>query len=42
VLPMKATAEQPYPQTFEQFLEWFPTEEDCTAGAIPNCVPTLA
>jgi transposase-like protein len=28
---MKATAEQPYPLTFEQFLEWFPTEEDCTA-----------
>lgn len=28
---MKATADQPYPLTFEQFLEWFPTEEDCTA-----------
>lgn len=28
---MKATAEQPYPLTFEQFLEWFPTEEACTA-----------
>lgn len=28
---MKATPEMPYPRTFEEFLEWFSTEEDCTA-----------
>lgn len=27
---MKATAKSPYPRTFEEFLEWFVTEEDCT------------
>lgn len=26
---MKATQERPYPRTFEEFLEWFPSEEDC-------------
>jgi len=26
---MKATAEHPYPRTFEEFLEWFSSEEDC-------------
>ena len=26
---MKATAQQPYPQTFEEFLEWFQNEKDC-------------
>jgi transposase-like protein len=26
---MKATPEQPYPRTFEEFLEWFSSEEDC-------------
>jgi len=26
---MKATIEHPYPGTFEEFLDWFPTEEDC-------------
>lgn len=26
---MKATAGQPYPRTFEEFLEWFSSEEDC-------------
>jgi hypothetical protein len=26
---MKATAESPYPRTFEEVLEWFPCEEDC-------------
>ena len=26
---MKATAENPYPRTFEEFLEWFSSEEDC-------------
>ena len=26
---MKATPETPYLRTFEAFLEWFPTEEDC-------------
>lgn len=26
---MKATVEQPYPRTFEEFLDWFPTEDDC-------------
>lgn len=28
---MKATVEHPYPRTFEEVLEWFPTEEDCIA-----------
>jgi transposase-like protein len=26
---MKATAENPYPRTFEEFLAWFSSEEDC-------------
>jgi len=26
---MKATAQHPYPKTFEEFLEWFQSEEDC-------------
>ena len=26
---MKATAKNPYPRTFEEFLDWFPREEDC-------------
>lgn len=26
---VKATKERPYPQTFEEFLDWFPTEEAC-------------
>lgn len=26
---MKATAEAPYPRTFEEFLEWFASEQDC-------------
>jgi transposase-like protein len=26
---VKATAKNPYPRTFEEFLEWFSTEEDC-------------
>lgn len=26
---MKATVEHPYPHTFEEFLDWFPTEDDC-------------
>lgn len=26
---MKATREQPYPKTFEDFLDWFQTEADC-------------
>lgn len=26
---MKATREQPYPRTFEDFLDWFQTETDC-------------
>lgn len=26
---MKATAKNPHPRTFEEFLEWFSTEEDC-------------
>lgn len=26
---MKATPEKPYPQTFEEFVEWFPREADC-------------
>jgi len=26
---MRATPEQPYPRTFEEFLEWFSSEEDC-------------
>lgn len=26
---MKATAENPFPRTFEEFLEWFTSEEDC-------------
>ena len=26
---MKATADNPFPRTFEEFLEWFATEEDC-------------
>ena len=28
---MKATVDSPYPRNFEEFLEWFPTEEDCAA-----------
>jgi len=28
---MKATVEHPYPRTFEEVLEWFPTEGDCMA-----------
>jgi len=28
---MKATPEQPFPRTFEEFLEWFALEEDCLA-----------
>lgn len=28
---MKGTLTNPYPRTFEEFLEWFPTEEDCAA-----------
>lgn len=27
---MKATAANPYPRTFEEFLEWFSTEEGCS------------
>ena len=27
---MKATAKSPYPRTYEEFLAWFVTEEDCT------------
>jgi transposase-like protein len=27
---MKATAQHPFPRTFEEFLEWFSTEEDCS------------
>lgn len=27
---MKATLECPYPQTFEDFLDWFSSEKDCT------------
>jgi len=26
---MRATAKNPFPRTFEEFLEWFSTEEDC-------------
>jgi transposase-like protein len=26
---MKATVESPFPRTFEEFLEWFASEEDC-------------
>lgn len=26
---VKATAKKPFPKTFEEFLEWFSTEEDC-------------
>lgn len=26
---MKATKEHPYPEDFEEFLDWFPTESDC-------------
>jgi transposase-like protein len=26
---MKASAESPYPRTFEEFLEWFSSEEEC-------------
>lgn len=29
VRSVKATAQAPYPRTFEEFLEWFSTEEDC-------------
>ena len=28
---VKATLKTPFPRTFEEFLEWFSTEEDCTA-----------
>ena len=28
---MKATLENPYPRTFEEFLDWFSVEEDCAA-----------
>jgi transposase-like protein len=28
---MKATQENPYPRTFEEFLDWFSAEEDCAA-----------
>lgn len=28
---MKAIAAHPYPLTFEEFLDWFPTEDDCVA-----------
>lgn len=28
---MQATLETPYPRTFEEFLDWFAVEEDCTA-----------
>ena len=28
---MNATRKMPYPRTFEEFLAWFSTEEDCTA-----------
>ncbi|PIP08124.1 MAG: hypothetical protein COX52_01315 [Syntrophobacterales bacterium CG23_combo_of_CG06-09_8_20_14_all_48_27] len=31
VLPMRATLENPYPRTFEEFLEWFSVEEECAA-----------
>lgn len=27
---MKATSRTPFPRTFEEFLEWFSTEDDCT------------
>lgn len=27
---MNATPERPFPRTFEEFLEWFPTEADCS------------
>jgi len=26
---VKASPESPYPRTFEDFLDWFSTEEDC-------------
>ena len=29
ILDMKATKEQPYPKDFEEFLDWFPTNQDC-------------
>ena len=28
---MKATIDTPYPRTFEEFLDWFSVEEDCTS-----------
>ena len=28
-MPVKATPENPYPRTFEEFLDWFSVEEDC-------------
>jgi hypothetical protein len=28
---MKATLANPYPRVFEEFLDWFSTEEDCAA-----------
>ena len=28
---VKATQENPYPRTFEEFLDWFSVEEDCAA-----------
>ena len=28
---MKATQKNPYPRTFEEFLEWFATEDDCAS-----------
>lgn len=29
IFGMKATVEHPYPNNFEEFLDWFPTEQDC-------------
>lgn len=31
MVAMKATVDHPYPRTFQEVLEWFPTEEDCLA-----------
>jgi len=28
---VKATRTKPYPHTFEEFIDWFATEEDCAA-----------
>jgi len=49
---MKATLQKPYPRTFEEFIEWFSTEDDCAAYlewirwpngfACPGCGSTKA